>query len=455
VVVAVGILALVFPGLAYGLLLAVRTSSSVESTNQARRAQDQVLDLARYGIEFDVTQSDFTLPETPPSPPTVDYLGCRSGLLSRAQTALDQALQGTGASAVVESIQSWDRTRQAIPAAVITASGFVWVADSKTGAIWKIDPNAVQPPVEIVKPDIVDPAGLVFAGSRIWVTSRGTDQVGRINPNSPYELEKLVDVGDKPVGIASDGTYLWVANSGSDDVSRISISSPDNESLRALVPVGDHPVGVAYAGSGRGIWVTSRGPITGPGNDLADTVWRIDNASPAPVTWSMPTGDGPMGVTFGLNHVWVANSKSDSLVKISPSISPGPAGSPGVEVGAFTAGVDAPQSVTSDGTSVWVSQFSRGELVKVSASGAVQAVARVGSGPVGAALLSSGATSSMWVANSRSGDVSRVALADGTVSSPFQTLLGPCQVASDEVGAQLWTVSISGETHEILRKSEK
>ena len=100
------------------------------------------------------------------------------------------------------------------------------------------------------------PWGVAFDGTNIWVANSDSGTVSKIDPVSTL-VTATVTVGTGPYSVAFDGTNIWVANSDSGTVSKI---NPVSNAVTATVNVGSYPRGVAFDGTN--IWVTNSGTGT-------------------------------------------------------------------------------------------------------------------------------------------------------------------------------------------------
>ena len=85
-----------------------------------------------------------------------------------------------------------------------------------------------------------------------------------------------------------------------------------------------------------------------------------------------PAGVEPGGIAFDGTNMWVANSGSGNVTKLSPS---------GVALGTYAVGTN-PNGVAFDGTNMWVTNTSSNNVTKLSPSGAALGTYAVnGTGP--------------------------------------------------------------------------
>jgi YVTN family beta-propeller protein len=230
----------------------------------------------------------------------------------------------------------------ASPGAMAAGEGAVWVANTQSDDVSRIDPrtDTVRQTIQVRG----GPAGVAVGGGAVWVTNGLDGSVSRIDPAVNREVQRI-PVGNGPVGIAYGGHAVWVANSVDGTVSKIDaatgrriftrpavvaatdvvvgfgrvwVVSPSADVVVALDPgngevvdrvsVGVDPAAIA-AGFGA-VWVANR----------ADgTVWRIDPTPPAHVTATIPVGRAPASLAAGLNAVWVSDAVDGTVREIVPS----------------------------------------------------------------------------------------------------------------------------------------
>ena len=91
----------------------------------------------------------------------------------------------------------------------------IWVADTFTNVVYKIDPNTNN----VITVDIGRSSyGVGFDGTNIWATSSGSNSVSKIDPNTNNVAN--IDIGQTSKRVAFDGTNIW-ATSGDDTVTKI------------------------------------------------------------------------------------------------------------------------------------------------------------------------------------------------------------------------------------------
>ena len=254
------------------------------------------------------------------------------------------------------------------PGSVAVGDGSVWVANSGSGTVTRIDPgtSAVIDSVQVG----TEPSGIAFGYGQLWVANGPDATVSRIDPGTNTEVQKI-DVDSGPTGVAAGLGSVWVTNKLDDTVSRI---DPATGKVSKTIDVGDGPTDIAL-GYGA-VWVT---------NQHASTVSMIDPDTNT-ATNSVNVGNGPLGITTGGGAVWVANSLDETISRIDPE-------SRSVE-GTIPVG-SGPGDVTWSDGALWVTNETDGTLSKVDAdSTEVVDTVDIGASPAVTAVTAEG----LWVA---------------------------------------------------------
>ena len=205
----------------------------------------------------------------------------------------------------------------------------------------------------------------------------------------------VTPVGPSPFFCGSDGADIWVGSAvpeSSGIVTRVRAS--DGKLLGSWVDA----IGAQGVLSAMGrIFVVGTSPS---GYNL----YMIDPTQPpGPVTLlASNLGPDPSGIAFDGSRIWTANLGSVSIVTPGATL-PWPV----TTVGGFGTMVGA----LYDGTDVWVTDYSAGNLLRLDSNGAVQQTVAVGQRPEVAVF--DGAN--IWVPNFLSDTVSVVQASTGTV----------------------------------------
>jgi DNA-binding beta-propeller fold protein YncE/predicted Ser/Thr protein kinase len=106
------------------------------------------------------------------------------------------------------------------PAGVTVAGGYVWVANSRSGTVSKVDPSIRQllgAPIDVGG----HPGGIDAGTDTVWVANRADDTVTRIDMKSGEVRGGPIAVGPDPGAVAVGAGAVWVANNGDGTVTRI------------------------------------------------------------------------------------------------------------------------------------------------------------------------------------------------------------------------------------------
>jgi YVTN family beta-propeller protein len=193
------------------------------------------------------------------------------------------------------------------------------------------------------------PQDFAFDGTHMWVTDISSHSVSKIDIFRNVVVD-TVGVGNNPRGIAFDGSNIWVANVGSDTVSKI---DPNTDTVTRTVNVGRQPWKLAFDGTF--IWVTNYADNTVGAITVFDEIMM----SNYPGYQFCGTGDRPASVLFDGNCVNVLNRGSSDLSSYSKSVNYNIRTVPG------GIGVE-PLDMTFDGTHLWVTDTASNFVRKVS-----------------------------------------------------------------------------------------
>jgi serine/threonine-protein kinase len=141
----------------------------------------------------------------------------------------------------------------AAPLRLAVGAGGLWVSSASTGTVRRIDLGSAVAgsPVAVGR----GPAGLTVAGGVVWVANSRSDAVTRLDPATHTLLGEPIAVGAAPGGIDAGTETVWVANSGDGTVSRIEIESGAADG--GPIAVGADPGAVAIGEEA--VWVADNG----------------------------------------------------------------------------------------------------------------------------------------------------------------------------------------------------
>ena len=289
---------------------------------------------------------------------------------------------GTAHVSVVRPLPHADQTIRVgrDPYNVAEGFGSVWITVS--GGLVRLDPTTGS---VVARIDVVGrPWGVATGGGAVWIANETDGTVTRIDPGTNsivwrVRLDQDPLPSTNPVGVAFGGGSVWAADNGSDKVWRL---DPSTGQILGVTHVGDSHEFVGF-GEGR-VWVSSEN----------GTVGRLDPVS-GNVDELIQAGADADFLGFSPGAIWVTNYRTDLLYRLDPA---------GAVTAKYSIGGGA-QGVAFDGASLWVAMYNRGEVVRVDPNtGKVQRRVRIGVKPRGLAVAAGG----VWVANSRSGTVSRI-----------------------------------------------
>jgi DNA-binding beta-propeller fold protein YncE/predicted Ser/Thr protein kinase len=132
----------------------------------------------------------------------------------------------------------------------------LWASIAGTGSVRRLDPAdfTTGAPILVGR----GPAGLVVADGLVWVANSRSGTVSRVDPATRQLLGDPIEVGGHPGGIDAGTSAVWVANAADDTVTKIDFGSgePDGDPIA----VGPEPGAVAVGGEA--VWVANNGDGT-------------------------------------------------------------------------------------------------------------------------------------------------------------------------------------------------
>jgi serine/threonine-protein kinase len=106
------------------------------------------------------------------------------------------------------------------PAGITVADGLVWVADTRSNAVTRVDP-AIAAVSGAPIPVGEAPGGIDAGPKSVWVTLAGEDAVRRLELPSGEPDGGPIAVGSEPGAVAVGVTAVWVVNDGDGTVTRV------------------------------------------------------------------------------------------------------------------------------------------------------------------------------------------------------------------------------------------
>jgi len=184
------------------------------------------------------------------------------------------------------------------PVGVAAADGTVAVATREGERVALFDESG-KPAGAITLPGPGEDVTL-SAGS-IWASVPGSSVVVRADADGGNA--EPVDVGAAPLGLGADGGTVYAAQPDARSVAAIDVG--DNSV--APIPI-DGSSTPSFVAAGDGVlWVVDRD---------GGVVFRVDLEDPD-ASEDLPLGENPKGVALGAGSVWVANTESANVVRLS------------------------------------------------------------------------------------------------------------------------------------------
>lgn len=242
----------------------------------------------------------------------------------------------------------------------------IWIANIETSAVSKIKISSGAVIGTYPLPAGSEPWDIVFGASSMWTANRGTSTVSKINVSTGAIVSTYtLPTGSLPNAIAFDGFNIWTSNQGTSAISKIDTST-DTVSTYPLP--GGPPFGIAF--DGQYIWTSnsetsSVSKIYVPTGRVIDT-YSLDGYGP-----DFDPNIGPTGIAFDQpgystnqnfldpkTYMWTANYNNRTVSKIETAT--------GVVVGTYPVGI-APSQLVFDGTNIWVVNSGSQTVTKISA----------------------------------------------------------------------------------------
>ena len=162
---------------------------------------------------------------------------------------------------------------------------------------------------------------------------------------------------------------------------------------------------------------------------IATTKPALASASTIDTTYTV--GTNPMGICFDGTNIWVVNSGSNNVTKLSASN--------GTTLGTYTVGTE-PRDICFDGTNIWVTNFSSNSVTKLRASdGNTMSTYTEGTEPM--TICFDG--TNIWVTNGGSnivlGNVAKLQVSDSTILGYHSVGTQPEGICYD--GTNIWVTN--------------
>jgi YVTN family beta-propeller protein len=200
------------------------------------------------------------------------------------------------------------------PSALVVTGLGVWMADFRSGALWRFEPGTggLQ---RISSPG--EPRDLAADGTKVYVASDGpklfSGNVSRHDAGTGVR-EDAVEL--LPCALASGDGVVWAA--GCPYVQRLSTDvGPLRETARVLVPLSNPRRASTnrtqvreLAVGGGSLWVL--------GDALDRRLWRLD-AQTGDIQATIDLPFPPRSVVFGAGLVWITDPLDDAVIPVDPA----------------------------------------------------------------------------------------------------------------------------------------
>jgi YVTN family beta-propeller protein len=258
------------------------------------------------------------------------------------------------------------------PTGVAIGEGSVWVANSRSNTVSRIDPVTNRAAsIKVGK----SPVDVAVGTGGVWVVNRLDRTVSRIDPAS-NSVVATIDVDGLPWTVVEDETAVWVGTTslGTTDFSRqagVVRIDPQSGKVLAVIVIGGTFRSFVASGDGS-IWAATD-------NGILSRIDPATNKVAAEITLEKPAA----GIVFGSGSVWVGSSEYPaSVLRVDPDAGRLIATIPAGGVGNYeAAGMDIGTGI------VWVTNGVDDTVVGIAAvSGDVVRHVKVGSLPTDVAV---------------------------------------------------------------------
>lgn len=178
----------------------------------------------------------------------------------------------------------------------------LWLADSFTDKIYKIDPESGEVLQSFDSPGF-HPEGLAWDGKHLWHIDSGERYMYLIDPETGGALRILESNSSHPRDLAWDGEYVWIVDYSRDLL--IKVSPVDGMMVQNFPSPAGEPAGLAY--DGKYLWVTDRGE---------DRVYLVDPSNGLCLSSFRSYGPFAYGLAWGGDALWNVDYENDEIYKV-------------------------------------------------------------------------------------------------------------------------------------------
>ncbi|MFQ6070934.1 MAG: transglutaminase domain-containing protein [Candidatus Aminicenantales bacterium] len=178
----------------------------------------------------------------------------------------------------------------------------LWLADSFTDRIYKIDPESGKVLKSFESPGF-RPQGLAWDGKYLWHIDGGEKYMYRLDPETGRALSVLESNSSYPRDLAWDGEYVWIADYRKDIL--LKVSPQDGMMVQNFPSPASEPAGLAF--DGRYLWVADR---------AEDRIYLVNPADGLTVSSFRSYGPFPYGLAWGDDVLWNVDYENDEIYKV-------------------------------------------------------------------------------------------------------------------------------------------
>ncbi len=194
------------------------------------------------------------------------------------------------------------KTPGACPTGLTFDGKNLWLADSFTDKIYKIDPESGKIINSFDSPGY-QPEGLAWDGKNLWHIDAGEKYMYRLDPETGEALSVLESNSSNPRDLAWDGEYIWIADYRKDIL--LKVSTVDGMMVENFPSPASEPAGLAF--DGKYLWVADR---------AEDRIYLVNPSDGLTISSFHSYGPFPYGLAWGDDVLWNVDYENDEIYKI-------------------------------------------------------------------------------------------------------------------------------------------
>jgi streptogramin lyase len=178
----------------------------------------------------------------------------------------------------------------------------LWLADSFTAKIYKIDPETGNVLSSFESPGH-HPEGLAWDGQYLWHVDSGEKLMYKLDPDTGRALSILESNSPNPRDLAWDGEYIWIADFKSDTL--LKVSTVDGMMVQTFPAPAGEPAGLTF--DGKYLWVTDR---------AEDRIYLVNPSDGLCLSSLRSYGPFPYGLAWGGDALWNVDYENNEIYKV-------------------------------------------------------------------------------------------------------------------------------------------